>query len=221
MSMGRTSPATDQMAFVIGNGPKTIFVTSGIHPHETRGLYTQEGAISTLISDTAVGRALRNEYTFVVYPTINLQGLFVGMVRSDLELAVDANRIWGNPAYTSDLKTIYQTAFATDYAAYGMHGILDYHDDDRNTSLRSVWYQTTDTSWTLNAGYRAALQKNGPVSVVNMTADYTLLKYLKSLGSPKLGVIIEHGRLVNYGVDYYRNWGRQTVEALIGQSANM
>lgn len=115
-------------------------LTSGVHPDEVRGHYTFEGFVRAILASTPLGSALRSKYTFLVYPGINSQGIWTGMIRGDIQINIDANRIWLHPTHVSEMNALYQAAIATDVAAAGrLDASIDFHDDSRISRIPHSW----------------------------------------------------------------------------------
>jgi hypothetical protein len=87
------SPGGRNINFMkIGNGKKAIVIFSRQHPPEVTGYYAMQAFISGVLSSD-LSQDFFEEYTFLVYPMINPDGVDMGHWRHN-SCVVDLNRYW-------------------------------------------------------------------------------------------------------------------------------
>jgi predicted deacylase len=73
-----------------------IVVAARIHPGETNGSFAIEGLMNFLFSNHRKASMLRTEFSFLIIPMINVDGVICGLYRPNL-FGDDLNRIWEKP----------------------------------------------------------------------------------------------------------------------------
>src|SRR5690554_401449 len=210
-------PATEHTAFRVGSGDKIVALFSGVHPDEKPGYYQLEGCMNLILSETEIGQRLRETFTFYVYPAVNRQGLHAGAVRWEAETGEDANRIWGVGAITNDLRSIYETAWATDLGDKDVVAAFDFHStaatNPATSSGAQLWYnfgQKTEAETALlehMEGYRE-------FDHVEMSTTTSVSAYMRSQFSPPITMTSEFTHARTDGIDDWRAWGRNLLRGL-------
>lgn len=74
-----------------------IVITARVHAAETPGSYNVEQVIDFLLGSSKIAAALRKQYTFLIVPMLNPDGVILGNTRYSIE-GDDLNRCWDNPS---------------------------------------------------------------------------------------------------------------------------
>jgi len=78
----------------MGKGKNTLVLLGRQHPPEVSGSLAMISFVKTLMSDSALAITFRDEFTILVVPLINPDGVFHGYWRHNMN-GVDLNRDWG------------------------------------------------------------------------------------------------------------------------------
>jgi len=78
------------------NDKTYIVITARVHAAETAGSYKAQGLIRALLKNDDVTKELRKNHVFIIFPTLNPDGVIMGNNRCSLS-GTDLNRCWGNP----------------------------------------------------------------------------------------------------------------------------
>ncbi len=215
----KTAPAIDAYAFCVGTGPHIAVLTSGVHPDEQPGHYMFEGAVNAILSPTPLGQSLRDNFTFYLYPRINAQCMWAGYRRIDVDSMIDMNRIFGNTEYTSDVTSLYMSAWQTDLGA-NADAHIDFHswptaNPEARAQIRSIWQRTDIAEETVRSPFITTLQTYGPIAFEsNYTNPYTVNDAMRQLGTPKLVLTAEYIHDVDSGIDQWRGYGLDLMRSL-------
>lgn len=218
MGGGKQLPATDHFAFTIGNGPKKFVITSGIHVDEQPGHYIFEGIVNHLLSPSA--KELREEFKFYVYPRINAQGQIAGCYRSEPDTGHNMNRIWGDPAVTCNVTSLYYPIFDTDLTEGGIAGHIDCHSTPRTDPTSgggvqpSIWCTQGVPEETALQPYISALQAYTQFRVQPYSGEYLISYYMKQYGTPRLVITAEYLHSPSHGPNEWREYGANMMRAL-------
>ena len=79
------------------NNRNYVIITARVHPSETPGSHKLQGIVQFLLSGRSEAERLRNEYTFILIPMLNPDGVVLGNTRCSLG-GYDLNRCWSNPS---------------------------------------------------------------------------------------------------------------------------
>jgi hypothetical protein len=213
---GRSVPDIDSHAFCVGTGPRKVLLTSGIHQDEFVGHYMFEGFVETILGVSARAQRLRRDCTFFVYPRVNAQGLHAGETRVDVETDSDCNRIWYDPDPNDDseLRTIYQDAFAIDLPPQ-VDVALDFHGW-RATGGMGFWYRADISAETARQPFLSNFAAHHDVDQLypTFTSAYTMSYAARQFGTPYLVMVFEHKYGIDFGPEEWRDAGRHGAWAL-------
>ena len=79
------------------NPHQYIVITARVHAAEIPASYSVEQIMNFLVSSDKVAAALRKQYTFIIVPMLNPDGVVMGNTRYSIE-GEDLNRRWDNPS---------------------------------------------------------------------------------------------------------------------------
>ncbi len=172
--IGKSRMDRDLLHFKLGRGPKTVVLISRQHPPEVTGYYALKSFVSRIADDSKLSRSFLDEYTVLIYPLLNPDGVDLGHWRHNTG-GVDLNRDW---AYyrQSEIKQIANHIVKTVKESNSeVAAGLDFHStyyDVYYTTSRSVEtkYQNFTDEW-LNY-------------VKSNIADYKINDQPSGLGSP-------------------------------------
>lgn len=81
-----------------GQHKKVIALLARQHPGETSSSFLMESIIYALVkAETNFSKWLLANYTFAIFPMVNVDGVIYGNFRCDLS-GMDLNRLWKNPS---------------------------------------------------------------------------------------------------------------------------
>lgn len=214
--LNKSLPETPHYAFKVGHGDKTVSITSGVHPDERPGLYMLEGAANLMLSNSEVGRYLRDEFTVYFYPAVNSQGLLAGAQRWEAENGEDCNRIWGGDT-PSELRSIYETAWQADLANKDLVAVFDFHSSPASSpetqEARQLWYNTTNTA-PKDLAFISKIQEYFYIRTTAANSDNMVSNYVGINYNSQIRMTPEFNHDVTVGVDDYRQYGGLMLQAL-------
>lgn len=214
--LNKPLPETPHYAFKVGDGDKAVAITSGVHPDERPGLYMLEGAANLMLSNSALGRSLRETFTVYFYPAVNLQGLYAGAQRWEAENGQDCNRIWGGST-PSELRTIYETAWQTDLNGKNLAAVFDFHSSPASSpetqAARQLWYNTENTS-DQDLLLIEKLREHFDIQTTAANNDNQVSNYIGSTYEAAVRVTSEFNHSAEVSVDEYRQYGGLMLQSL-------
>jgi predicted deacylase len=154
----------------IGTGAKNYVVVFGRqHPPETTGSLALMRFIDTVAGDSELARTFRKEFSVLVVPLINPDGVDRGHWRHNVN-GVDTNRDWGNFAQPETKSAGDEVIALSKTARLWLH--LDFHSTNHD-----VFYTQPDTEPASPAGFTKgwieAIQARFPDYKVNRSSTKT------------------------------------------------
>lgn len=204
-------PSVDLRAVAIGTGPKKVALMLGVHPDEL-SLWMLPGAMEMLLGESATSQALRDQYTFYVYPYMNPQGLYGGYTRLDPESATDANRFWDNSQ--TALRTEYRRLWERDLD--GLHALFDFHSapyGEPHENPRELRFNPTDNE-AVKAAYLAALSTRTTFADVTSSVSGSLRHYVSSTFGADISITVEHTHNISENEPEWAALGANLMAAL-------
>ncbi len=109
----------ENIMFIGDNNKPKIVLLSGQHPGESMGLYFIEGVLNALNEN----KNILNNYSFIIFPTINLEGLKANNHRLTPQ-GIDLNRMWKrNCVELKNIKEILKNI-------NNIYAVIDVHGDE-------------------------------------------------------------------------------------------
>lgn len=78
------------------NTKPVCIICARTHPGETNSSFAMEGFLSVLFGNSSLGKTLRTNFSFLLIPMINPDGVICGFYRPSLS-GFDVNRVWLSP----------------------------------------------------------------------------------------------------------------------------
>ena len=82
------------------NAKPVIIIAARTHPGETNSSFAMEGFMTTLFGNTQLAQRLRQNFSWLLIPMVNPDGVICGFYRPDLA-GYDVNRVWQSPDPTT------------------------------------------------------------------------------------------------------------------------
>lgn len=164
---GRTALGQPLQKLEIGTSAKNYVVVFGRqHPPETTGSLALMRFVEAVAGDSALARAFRQEFSVLVIPLINPDGVDRGHWRHNVG-GVDTNRDWGVFAQPETRSAGDEVIALSKVARLWLH--LDFH-----STQHDVFYTQPDTAPARPAGFTKswleAIQRRFPDYKVNRTS---------------------------------------------------
>eukprot|EP00746_Dinoflagellata_sp_MGD_P039161 gnl/MRDRNA2_/MRDRNA2_19441_c0_seq1.p1 gnl/MRDRNA2_/MRDRNA2_19441_c0~~gnl/MRDRNA2_/MRDRNA2_19441_c0_seq1.p1 ORF type:complete len:748 (-),score=128.18 gnl/MRDRNA2_/MRDRNA2_19441_c0_seq1:31-2274(-) len=103
-----------------------IIIMARVHPGEAPASFVMRGVLELLLADTSEAEVLRQQFTFVVFPMLNPDGVANGNGRSN-NTGHDLNRCWENPPLGSEVAVVKPVMERLSASHGGVFAMLDLH----------------------------------------------------------------------------------------------
>jgi predicted deacylase len=137
--------------------PDAIILIGRQHPPEVSGAFAMKSFVNTVMADTKLANEFRNQYSVIIIPLLNPDGVALGHWRHNVN-GVDLNRDWGE--FTQpETQSVERLLSELERSNVSLQLMLDFHSTRSSlfyTQLAKNSHQTADfaTTWLSRARKR-------------------------------------------------------------------